>query len=605
MVDVEESLKLMDVVAMPKKQNQATKADAGKKRCSKAEPMVVAEPAGDLVQLAQLSGGQVTIGEGGSVGSQAAWLGKGRLLGAQRRAMATRTTQVQGNQYLQRAVAPGNGEEARLSTLEQISADAVSFVRGKEIGIPALEEVLPEAYRLIPIAEEFLTQVVDDAYRWRATAARMRGGDYLKPSGAFWSKQYRDKEGRLYNLSENDPRSYLPMRITIQQQLLKRRQAFFFIEILRDMFDDHTARGDTASLWVITDALGVKVEPGLHPYRLNVLWQGGIAGGLGVTGGLSIARVAVQKWSKDRRRVIWQDDFLFKVLHFGLGAGAKLGKLRAKASKQPWMERVCKDMSISYEGESDWSTFDTTLNWTPEDFGKAWLGFVEGPTARIFAATVRTDGFMTINSADKGVIEIELRKFEWALSGVGADLIKFTIGWVSDESPKDTQRCDPERISIDPGDLNIPEVVVPREENEQIQYRIGKWQASAGKESELRGWLLSPSIRSMLADPSSRLAIIGHASPFWATATTYDEMIEKNKVLSQRRADYVAKLAKRTLRDELRANIVVQGYGCDEAIRELGKPTSFKHYRKVYDTYHRADLIIDQIVVFKFSTLPD
>jgi len=88
-----------------KSQNQATKVELNKQNQRSAGPAVVAEPAGNLAALFELPPSPIAAAGNGSIEAQANWLGKGRLQGAQRRALAAQIGRVQGNQHLQRVVA--------------------------------------------------------------------------------------------------------------------------------------------------------------------------------------------------------------------------------------------------------------------------------------------------------------------------------------------------------------------------------------------------------------------------------------------------------------------------------------------------------------------
>jgi len=98
-----------------KSQNQATKVKLNKQNQRSAGPTVVAEPAGNLAALFELPTGPVAAAGNGSVEAQANWLGKGRLQGAQRRALAAQIGRVQGNQHLQRVVASLSRDEGTAS----------------------------------------------------------------------------------------------------------------------------------------------------------------------------------------------------------------------------------------------------------------------------------------------------------------------------------------------------------------------------------------------------------------------------------------------------------------------------------------------------------
>ncbi len=76
-----------------------------------AGPAVVAEPAGNLAALFELPTGPVAAAGNSSIEAQADWLQAGRLQAAQRRALATQIGRVQGNQHLQRVIAPLKRDE--------------------------------------------------------------------------------------------------------------------------------------------------------------------------------------------------------------------------------------------------------------------------------------------------------------------------------------------------------------------------------------------------------------------------------------------------------------------------------------------------------------
>jgi hypothetical protein len=85
--------------------NRITEAKSQKKRRLHVEPTVVVELTDDLAGLAQLSGGPAAAAGDGTIVAQDVRLGDGRLQTAQRRALAARIGQLQGNHHLQRAVA--------------------------------------------------------------------------------------------------------------------------------------------------------------------------------------------------------------------------------------------------------------------------------------------------------------------------------------------------------------------------------------------------------------------------------------------------------------------------------------------------------------------
>lgn len=86
------------------KRHQTAKTKSDKKGRPKAEPAIVKELSDDLVGLAQLPGGPITVAGDGTIQAQAVWLSDRQLQGAQRRALAAQIGRVQGNRHLQQVV---------------------------------------------------------------------------------------------------------------------------------------------------------------------------------------------------------------------------------------------------------------------------------------------------------------------------------------------------------------------------------------------------------------------------------------------------------------------------------------------------------------------
>lgn len=93
------------------KQSQAAEGQADKKGRPRTNPVVIADPAVDLLDLGKLPGGPGLATAGGEIEGQVARLGDARLQIAQRQALAAEVGRVQGNRHLQRVVTSINAND--------------------------------------------------------------------------------------------------------------------------------------------------------------------------------------------------------------------------------------------------------------------------------------------------------------------------------------------------------------------------------------------------------------------------------------------------------------------------------------------------------------
>lgn len=484
----------------------------------------------------------------------------------------------------------------------------------EEIPYPTSEEMKQKlSPKKLKAVKLFFVRINRGVNSWKNTPQRFREGrDFLSGAAAVWDiPEYK-------YINPLNPR----LRLFIQQHLVENYD-HSFIETLRDIYEEHyqqEKKGATKknTLWVISDILGIRVEPGLNPYRIRTLWEGRLGAGVLLKGAGEVARVVVQKWNKNKKRIMWQDDFVFVIGKFGVGYGIQLKlkslggiakKILEKALKhiqidvewQPWMDNVCGDIEFKYEGDDKWKTFETEVNWTPQDFEEASLGYFEGPSLSVVFGKGKTIGFLAINHKVKGTIALPFKYiFDWELRGLSIDLLKMGRGTVL-SGFLDPEKCDPDRVEIEPEDLDIPEIEEIIKRNTRIQFKVGRWKPTVYKLDDLKRWLQSEPIQTLLSYPNSKLEILGHGSPFWASAKSFDEMLKNNLILSRKRAKFIESFVNTVLKDKLKASVIVKGLGCKEAIDELGEPVAFRGYNSDYNRFQRVDLIINHKLILRVT----
>jgi hypothetical protein len=452
-----------------------------------------------------------------------------------------------------------------------------------KISVP---EGLPKNLQVcVPVAQRFLDQVKNDYRRWYYGVRNQTKTDYLRRSAAFWKKPEN---------IQFDPRRHKGCKLVIQK-LLPKKFSHKFIEELRDVYSDHVIREKTKSLWIISDVLGVKnLKVGFHPYEIKVFSEGGIGF---PPFSQQEAHVGIRKWSKDKNSIIWQDDFWFHVSTVSLGGSFKFSPPIGGKQGAEIMEPVCFDMNesnISYSGDSDWEPFESRLGWSPDDFKNATISVVSGPSAEALFIEGKLDTRVDICHSRKGCIKLPTDKISIKLTGVGAKVVELGKGKVTGGFFP-PEFCNPNQI-ISEEDIEILKWMASEEH--ALLYRAGKWELTESQRTQLKDWLLSDPINGLLRAPDSELKTIGYASPFWATAKTYEEMMLKNKHLSFMRAIAVSNFVDDTLKDALAADVYMSHVGCEEYIEKFGKPRNFRIYRREYGMFQRVDLILNDNLIF-------
>jgi hypothetical protein len=467
------------------------------------------------------------------------------------------------------------------SLMKQTASKESKSKKLVKISVP---EELPESLQVcVPVAERFLDQVWKDYNKWYY-GVRIKT-DYLRWSAAFWKKPEN---------IQFDPLRHKGCKLVIQK-LLPKKFSRKFIEELRDVYSDHVMRGKTKSLWIISDVLGVKkLEVGFHPYEIKVFAEAGF--GI-LFFSQQEAHVGIKRWSKDKKRIIWQDDFLFNVSAINLGKSFNFSPPIGGKPGTEIMKPVCldvKESNVSYSGDSDWEPFESRLGWSPDEFKNATISVVSGPSAELLFIEGKLFTRVDLCHSRKGCIKLPADKIGIKLTGVGAKVVELGKGIVTGGFFL-PEFCDPNQII---SEEDIETLKWMAREERALLYRAGEWQLTESQRTQLKNWLLSDPINVLLRAPASELKIIGHASPFWATANTYEEMMRENKHLSFMRAVAVSNFVDDTMKDALAADVYMSHVGCEEYIKQFGRPRNFRIYRREYRMFQRVDLILNDNLVF-------
>lgn len=274
---------------MPK-QNRAAVGKQDMKRRRRAKP-VTAGPVDGRASVAELSNGLIAAIGSGTIQAQATRLGDGWVQGAQRRAMATRIGQVQGNQHLQRVVAslksdqqpatalsagqqvPGNqavqrrmeeavqpggvlaASEKRLvlqgiaqgMTNENRLTNDLYFRRHPEIERGTrLKRGMPEASEWLEIRDNIVRPVLQSPVRATVQPAYMIFESILRPLG----QKLESLVGMLDSVAKTSTRSQVQAtttKDTVEDELTKTLQVAIALETdLRQRIPDYAKKGGFA-----------------------------------------------------------------------------------------------------------------------------------------------------------------------------------------------------------------------------------------------------------------------------------------------------------------------------------------------------------------------
>lgn len=397
-------------------------------------------------------------------------------------------------------------------------------------------------------------------------------------------------------------------RMLIQKLIYDRTRGDNFIGCIEDMYWDHMDNGFTENVQIVEKLLGIHINPDSkpkHPYRLKIIgemsFQGGAYGG---QGGLGVVHFSIEKWDKQMKQILWLQDFnmVYDNLGIGLGVKAPVSPVSFKptlSSPNDFLRACSMSKEASNRTTSNGDFFYTRVDWHPEDFLHSTVDILKGPSMEAGIVEYESKVRVAFTNERLGDISFDSNQ-PWSTGIVGANLMlgEALRGEINTGFMDTAYYCDA------PKREKSAEFSAPSFETKHY-FGVGQFTLDEYASFNITEWLEDIRVMDSLSSPLSILEIKGHASPFWASATSYDEMERNNEYLSEKRAIEVMNLVKRKFKEktdhDIKAKISVSGMGISEYVQlhRFEKPQSHTKFEEEYSYYQRVDILLNKELVVR------